>query len=288
MDALTYPYELYLPNVQQWHRASGPKPRDPEARFVYVDITSEPLSVLESFKDLQGVWLRRAADAHLESLARFTALSVVRLVEPHITSLTPLKHLPNLQALSMEDPPVLHGLETLKNLRCLTMRHFRRIESLSAVAELSELRALSLSTIPSWDASRRCLQVESFEPLRNAVALESLALMGVWPQDGKLEALLDLAKLKYLHISHVFGFSLEQYAALRRALAGARGHCLEPYYLLPQLNLHCKRCAEELVFLTGPRPRTPRQLCPKCHAHKLEEHVRRWNVALQTAPGTKG
>jgi hypothetical protein len=288
MDALTYPYENYLPKVQQWHRAGVPNPHDPEARFVYVDTTAASLSLLDSFKGLQGVWLRRATDTHMGTLSRFPALYVVRLVEPRITSLAPLKHLPNLQALSLEDPPDLHGLEGLKNLRCLTMRHFRRISSFSPMADLSELRALSFSTIPSWDASRRCLQVQSFEPLRNAVALESLALMGVWPLDGKLDALHGLAKLQFLHISHAYGFSLEQYAALRRALPDARGHCLEPYFPLPQLHLHCKRCEEELVFLTGPRPRTPRQLCPKCHAHKLEEHVRRWNAALQTAPGTEG
>ncbi|HXH50101.1 MAG TPA: hypothetical protein VNM47_12225 [Terriglobia bacterium] len=288
MDALTYPYELYLPKVQQWHRVGGQEPHDPDARFVYVDITAAPLSVLDGFKDLQGVWLRRAADAHMEALPRFSALSVVYLVEARITSLAPLRHLPKLQAISLADPPVLHGLEGLKNLRCLTMRHFRRINSLSAVAALPELRALSVSTIPSWDASRRCLQVESLEPLGKAVALESLALMGIWPQDARLEVLHGLANLRFLHISHVYGFSLEQYAALRRTLPDARGHCLEPYYLLPQLNLHCKRCAEELVFLTGPRPRTPRRLCPKCHAHKLEGHVRRWDAALQTAPGTEG
>jgi hypothetical protein len=287
MDALTYPYELYLPKVQQWHRVGGAKPRDPEARFVYVDTTATSLGVLESFMNLQGVWLHRAADADMEPLSRFPSLAVVRLVMPRITSLTPLKHLPNLQALSLEDPPVLHGLERLRNLRCLAMRHFRRIKSLSAVAALSDLRALSLSTIPSWDASRRCLQVESFEPFRKAVALESLALMGVWPLDGRLDALHGLAKLQFLHISHVYGFSLEQYAGLRRSLPDARGHCLEPYFPLPQLNLHCKRCGEELVFLTGPRPRSPRKLCPKCHAHKLQEHVRQWNAALQTEPGRK-
>jgi hypothetical protein len=287
MDALTYPYEVYLPKVQQWHRVGGPKPHDPEAEFVFLDTMTTPLAVLEGFKRLQGVWLARAADTHLESLSQIPALAVVRLVEPRITTLAPLRRLPNLQALSLEDPPVLHGLERLQNLRCLTMRHFRRINSLSAVADLPELRALSLSTIPSWDASRRCLQVESFEPLRKAAALESLALMGVWPQDGRLDALHGLVKLQFLHISHVYGFSLEQYAALARALPHTRGHCLEPYFALPQLNLRCKRCDEELVFLTGPRPRTPRQLCPKCRVQKLEEHVRQWNAALQAAPGTE-
>jgi hypothetical protein len=288
MDALTYPYEFYLPKAQQWHRMGGQEPHDSEARFVFVDPTTAPLGVLAGFKDLQGVWLWRAGDAHLEKLSRFPGLSVVRLVDPRITSFAPLKHLPNLQALSLEDPPALEGLEGLQNLRCLAMRHFRRINSLAPVAALLELRAASLSTIPSWDASRRCLQVESFEPLRKAAALESLALMGVWPQDGRLDALHRLVKLKFLHISHVYGFSLEQYAALRRALPEAGGHCLEPFFPLPQLNLHCKRFGEELVFLTGPRPRARRQLCPKCHAHKLEAHVRQWKAALENVPATEG
>jgi hypothetical protein len=288
MDALTYPYEFYLPKAQQWHRVGGQKPHDPEARFVYVDPTAAPIGVLADFKDLQGVWLWQAAYAHIETLSRFPAISVVRLAEPRISSLAPLKHLPNLQALSLEDPLVLEGLEGLQRLRCLAMRHFRRINSLAPMAALSELRAASLSTIPSWDASRRCLQVESFEPLRKAGALESLALMGIWPQDGRLDALHRLVKLKFLHISHVYGFSLEQYAALRRALPDARGQCLEPFFPLPQLNLHCKRCGEELVFLTGPRPRTRRQLCPKCHTHKLEEHIRQWKAALKDAPEAGG
>lgn len=288
MDALAYPYEFYLPKAQQWHHAGGAKPHDPVARFVHVNPAVAPLSVLDDFKGLQGVWLAGATDAHLESLARRPALTVVKLMEPRITSLSPLGRLPKLRALSLEDPPTLRGLEFLQSLRCLAMRHFRRITSLSPVAALRELGALSFSTIPSWDASRRCLEVESFEPLRKAAALESLALMGIWPQDGRLDALHGLEKLQFLHISHVYGFSLEQYAALRRALPHAQGHCLEPYFPLPQLNLHCKRCGEEIVFLTGPPPRTPRQLCPKCRARKLDEHVRQWQAAVQSAPGTEG
>jgi hypothetical protein len=285
MDALAYPYEHYLPKVQQWHRAGGEKPHDPEARFVYVNPRATPLNVLETFKNLEGVWLDRAADADLESTAQYPSVAIMRLRAPRITSLAPLRRLTNLAALSLEDPLVLHGLDRLQSLRCLVMTHFRRIKSLSEVAGLPDLRAVLLKTIPSWDASGRCLEVESFEPFRKAVALESLALMGVWPLDGRLDPLHGLAKLQYLHISHVYRFSLEQYAALRRALPNAQGHCLEPYFPLPQLNLRCKRCDEELVFLTGPRPRTPRQICPKCHRRKLEEHVERWNAAVEKASG---
>ena len=105
--------------------------------------------------------------------------------------------------------------------------------------------------------------------------------MGVRPLKGRLEPLQRLVSLKYLHISHVYQFELEDYAALARALPNASGHCLQPYYALPNLGLRCKRCGAEMVFLTGPRPRTRHQLCPKCHKHKLEGHVQLWNDAVQ-------
>jgi hypothetical protein len=287
MDALTYPWESYLPKRQQWHRASQSKPYDPEARFMYVNPEATPLSILESFKSLQGVWVERAADADLESLRQFPQLKVVRLREPRIASLAPLRHLPNLHALHLEEPPVLHGLDRLQNVRCLVMRHFRQIKSLSAMAGLTRLCAVSLSTIPNWDAAGRCLEVESLEPFRQAATLESLALMGVWPLDGRLDALHSLTRLKFLHISHVYRFRLEEYAALRRLLPNAVGHCLEPYFTLPQLDVRCKRCDAQLVFLTGPRPRTPRRLCPNCHAPRLRQHVQRWNAAVQGTAGVK-
>jgi hypothetical protein len=283
MDASAYPWEFYLPRRHQWHRVGGAKPRDAEARFVHVDAKTTPLSVLGSFKSLQGVWVGRATESDLDSLARFPSLAVVRLVAPRIISLAPLQHLPNLEALDVEDPPTLFELDQLANLRCLVLRHFPRIKSLSPVAALARLRAMSLSTIPSWDASRRCLEVESFEPFSGLSDLESLSLMGVWPLDGRLDALRGLTNLKYLNISHVYGFKLKDYAALRRTLPKASGHCLQPYYALPHLKLHCKRCGEEMVFLTGPRPRTRRQLCPQCRRDKLQEHERQWNAAVEGA-----
>ena len=138
---------------------------------------------------------------------------------------------------------------------------------------------VSMSTIPSWDASRRCLEVESFEPLSKLSDLESLCLMSVMPRDRRLGPLHRLTNLRYLNISHVYNFQLEDYANLARSLPNTLGHCLQPYYVLPNLQLHCKRCGGETVFLTGPRPRTPRRLCPKCHGHRLEENVRQWNRA---------
>jgi hypothetical protein len=281
MDALTYPSEFYLPKMQQWHRVGGAKPHDSGAPFVYLDTRAASLDILESFRKLQGVWLGRATQDDLEALARFSTLSVVRLVEPRITTLAPLRHLPNMTALSLEDFQSLSGLERLRNLQCLAMRHFPHVHSLSPIESLLQLRTVSLSTIPSWDASRRCLEVDSFAPFSGLADLESLSLMGVRPLDGRLDSIEKLVNLKYLHISHVYSFKLEDFASLRRALPKASGHCLDPYYTIPQLNLHCKRCGEEMVFLTGPRPRARRQLCPRCDKLKLQEHEERWNAIVR-------
>ena len=287
MNAISRPWDLYLPKARQWSRVDGSKPPVPDALFVRVDAQVTPIHILGSFRRIQAVWVGHAAQGDVELLADFASLTSVSLVAPRLTSLAPLRALRRLQALELDDPPTLSGLDSLSDLKCLVLRHFRRIRSLSLVEPLSRLRVLSMSTIPSWDASRRCLEVDSLEPCSRLSGLESLCLMGVRPLKGRLEPLQRLVSLKYLHISHVYQFELEDYAALARALPNASGHCLQPYYALPHLGLRCKRCGEEMVFLTGPRPRTRHQLCPKCNKHKLEGHVQLWNDAVQGGWGSR-
>lgn len=282
MDAIGYPWEFYIPKAQKWSIIGRGKMAPPEAQFVRMDAKFTPVAILEAFAGLRGVSLGHPSQDDLAFLPRFSSLSCVCLVAPLITSLAPLTTFSSLEALELDDPPTLSGLERLTNLRCLVLRHFRRIDSLAPLSALSNLRAISMSTIPSWDASRRCLEVDSLKPLSKLSNLESLCLIGVKPLDRRLDAIQDLTDLKYLHISHEFQFQLEDYAALARALPNTLGHCLLPYFTIPQLSLHCKRCAGEIVFLTGPRPRTRRQLCPVCDERKLEEHERQWNDAVKT------
>lgn len=280
MDAISYPWVLYLPKARTWSNIDRTKKLAPDAPFVRIDTKLTDVKILESFSDLKGVSIGHATQADLEFVTRLTALNCVRLEMPRVTSLAPLRDLPKLEALELDDPPTLEGLEKLVGLKCLALRHFRRIKSLEPLGTLTALRAISMSTIPSWDASRRCLEVETIAPLSQLPELESLCLMGVRPLDGRLDPLHGLTKLKYLHISHVFQFQLEDYAALAQALPRATGHCLLPYYTIPQLSLRCKRCDGEIVFLTGPRPRTRRQLCPICDGRKLQEHEQQWNDAM--------
>lgn len=281
MDAIGYPWEFYIPKAPKWSIIGRGKMAPPEAQFVRIDVKFTPIAVLERFATLRGVSLGHPSQADIEFLNRFFSLTCVCLVMPRFTSLSPLAAHANLQALELDDPLTLSGLERLTNLKCLVLRHFRRIDSLVPLSALSNVRAISMSTIPSWDASRRCLEVDSLEPLSQLSNLESLCLIGVKPLDRRLDVIQGLTNLKYLHISHEFQFQLEDYAALARALPNTSGHCLLPYFTIPQLSLRCKRCAGEIVFLTGPRPRARRQLCPICDEAKLQEHERQWNEVVR-------
>jgi len=279
MDALKYPWEFYIPKALKWSRIGRGEPPAPDTPYIRMDTKITPICILDNFVALKGLSISHATQSDLKAIAKIPAVTCVCLVMPRITSFAPLCELSGLESLELDDPPTISGMERLPSLKCLVLRHFRRVKSLAPLSALSNLRAISMSTIPSWDASRRCLEVDSLEPLRKLINLESLSLMGIEPLDRRLDPLHDLTNLKYLHISHEFQFQLEDYAALSRALPETSGHCLLPYYAIPQLSLRCKRCDGEIVFLTGPRPRTRRQLCPVCDERKLQEHERQWHEA---------
>ena len=281
MDALSYSWEVYMPKAPRWSHIGRGTPPPPDTPYIRFDTKLAPVSILDSFVALKGVSIGHATQHDVEAIATIPAITCVSLAMPRITSLAPLCKLSGLESLELDDPPTIAGIEGLISLKCLVLRHFRRITNLAPLSSLSNLRAVSMSTIPSWDASRRCLEIDSLEPLRKLINLESLRLMGIKPLDRRLDPLHDLTNLKYLHISHEFQFQLEDYAALARALPETSGHCLLPYYTIPQLSLRCKRCDGEIVFLTGPRPRTRRQLCPVCDERKLQRHERQWNDAVK-------
>ena len=270
-----------MPKAPRWSHIGRGTPPPPDTPYIRFDTKLAPVSILDSFVALKGVSIGHATQHDVEAIATIPAITCVSLAMPRITSLAPLSKLSGLEFLELDDPPTIAGIEGLISLKCLVLRHFRRITNLAPLSCLSNLRAVSMSTIPSWDASRRCLEIDSLEPLRKLINLESLRLMGIKPLDRRLDPLHDLTNLKYLDISHEFQFQLEDYAALARALPETSGHCLLPYYTIPQLSLRCKRCDGEIVFLTGPRPRTRRQLCPVCDERKLRQHEGQWNDAVK-------
>jgi hypothetical protein len=198
------------------------------------------------------------------------------LSEVRDTDLSFLRANQSLRVLYLGNANSLRGIGTLSQVRELRLLHIPKVHSLKPLAALQDLQVLVIATPPSWDASRRCIEVESLAPLGRLTNLVRLDLCGVLPLDRTLAPIQELVGLRYLLISHVFAFRIEDYAGLARHLTGTVGACLRPCYSMG-FETPCRRCGKQTVFLTGPRPRTRRQLCLDCDRVRLKRHIDQWN-----------
>lgn len=118
-------------------------------------------------------------------------------------SLAALGQFANLRELVVASwpDPGFEALVPLVNLERLEVVHLPAVTSLAPLALLQRLRRLSLSTLPSWDASRKKSVVESLAPLAELPHLEELELFGVIPQSKKADDLLRSGSLKVVKVS---------------------------------------------------------------------------------------
>jgi hypothetical protein len=189
-----------------------------------------------------------------------------------------LAAVPWIESLTLDDPATLDGLEALQQIRKLTVDYFPKIRDLSPIGALGQLTTLLLTTPPSYDASRKCFEVESLDPLGRLGHLVELTMRGVIPLSGRLEPLHGLRQLRQLEITHVSCFTLEDYARLARDLTNTTGHCLQPFFTASWAGACRRGCGQTRVVLTGPRPRSPHFLCPDCNRARLEQHVEAWKA----------
>ena len=208
-------------------------------------------SVFAAARDISDEQLRRLA-----ALPDLTKLELVGLRR----SIALLAASRSLRELRLTDPATLDGLEDLRAIEALHVYCLPRIRSLKPLRSLSRLRTLLLSTPPSYDASRKCHHVESLAPVAHLQALEHLVMRGILPARDRLEPLHALKRLRTLTVSHVFAFSIEDYARLSRALPSTDGYALRPYFPAPWAP-PCQRCGGERVGLTGARSPGRRVLC---------------------------
>lgn len=184
----------------------------------------------------------------------------------------------SLRILQVSEAHSLRGVDLLSQVRELVLIHIPQVHSLEPLAALRDLQFLTISTPPGWDASRRCLEVDSLEPLSGLNALVSLSLCGVRPIHGRLQPLHKLTGLLALSISHVYSFDLRDYAALAAHLPNTAGDCLRPCFSFG-FELPCRKCGNQMIGLTGSKPRARRFLCLTCDRGRLLEHFDAWNKA---------
>jgi hypothetical protein len=210
-----------------------------------------------------------------ELLAEQASATSVRIVKSAF-DLRVLRDLPHVRELSLDDPHTLDGLDTLKLLTSLSVYCLPRIRSLYPIGALENLEKLLISTPPGYDASRKCHEVESLKPLRSLKKLRKLVMRGILPDDRSLKPLHALTQLETLEVTHVYAFTIEDFAGLAKALPNTTGHCLVPYFNASWTGV-CSKCGTPRVALTAPAPRSPRLACPSCHADRLRRHEARWN-----------
>lgn len=117
-------------------------------------------------------------------------------------SLVPLGALRNLEELVIATFPdeSFDFLGKLSELRFLQVLHMPKICDISPLSGLKQLTTLSLSTLPSWDTSRKTTTIQSLDPLASIPSLTHLELLGVCPPD---KSLIALKKCKYLRTARV-------------------------------------------------------------------------------------
>jgi hypothetical protein len=242
-------------------------------------MAEEDQSTLQRANETNTISLdgRRLTTADLYAVAArpdVTRVKIFGLKE----SIAPLTMLASLRELDLTDPSTLDGLDELQQLESLTLYAFPRITSLEPVGALTNLKNLLLSTPPGYDASRKCYEVDSLEPLARLSNLESLTMRGIAPKSGRLDPIRRLTNLQRVDITHVYMFSLEDYAQLAAALPAAKGHCLQPVFEAAWAGA-CPLCGRPRVVLSAPPPRTPRMACPVDDQARIERHVAAWNSA---------
>lgn len=189
-----------------------------------------------------------------------------------------LQEYQDLPALRLIDPESLDILKRSSETEVLTLQHFPRVHSLEPLSSLKNLRALFLTTAIGWDGTNRHLLVDSFEPLAALQKLEVIHILGVVPQQGRLQPLRRMAGLRRISIGNTSFYQLEDFAALSAALPLARAS-LQPIYQMNFVSM-CRHCQKHpLLYLAGAKPRSPRYACPACGKKKIVAHLQRWNKA---------
>lgn len=144
-------------------------------------------------------------------------------------SLVPLGALHNLEELVIATFPdeSFEFLGKLSELRFLQILHMPKICDISPLSRLQRLTTLSLSTLPSWDASRKTTTVHSLDPLAHLPQLTHLELLGVCPPD---KSLLSLERCKHLQTTRVSQYPRDETTRFFSATEVANEFNPRPFY----------------------------------------------------------
>ena len=155
----------------------------------------------------------RSAERQMPAISALLEVQSLTVWHCKFKTLAPLASLRNLTRLVIAGFPdeSFEQIGALSNLRQLSILHFPRVRSLSPLKQLVQLAALSLESLPSWDASRKQLVVESLSPLAELPSLAHLQLLGVVPPERSLTALEASSSLRSARFQGYPGAEVERF-----------------------------------------------------------------------------
>ena len=127
----------------------------------------------------------------MPEIVRPEKVKSIRIWHCNYESIDEIKRCKNLEELVVATLPEknFEFLKNLTSLKYLAIIHLPKITSLDGLDVLMKLEVLSLSTLPSWDASGKITVVSSMEVLSMLKNLKHIELFGVLPETMSLSAL---------------------------------------------------------------------------------------------------
>lgn len=211
-------------------------------------LTEKGLGIVSQCRSLERLYIDGLRFENLEALMRLPGLAVLSVDSAtKVLSFADVGQLAKLRGLSVVNFPKVHSLSPLRELRRLealvvagSIWTRMTVDTLTPVAELTDLRYLNLTNLKARD--------ESLEPLSNLQSLEVLDLPNYYP--------------------------VAEFARLAARLTGTRCTWFDPATPLPTVS--CQRCESgTLVMLTG---KGKPLLCSQCDESRLKAHEDTFNA----------
>lgn len=142
--------------------------------------------------------LLKKTEPNFPDIASPASVTAMKIWLCKYKTLAPVKSFVNLKTLIINGLPDADPswLSELTQLEYLWIQNPSKIKSLGFLRPLNKLHSLSLSTPPSWDTSKKVIEVESLAPIAELAELRNIELFGVFDASKSLAALKQCKNLE--------------------------------------------------------------------------------------------
>jgi hypothetical protein len=230
---------------------------------------------LAELPTLKALWCFDINEKAFEALTRCASLEALYIDHLKVADLGRLQQLPTLKILSLERCSKVSSLDQiakLGSLEGLAITHVAKVDDLSPLSAMRSLRALGVSG-SMWTR----MKVKSLSPFAELKNLELLDMSNSKADDGSLQPLAGLTRLRHLGLSNFY--SVREFARLSQALPSTECTWFSPVVEIQ--GIQCKVCkGTSKVLLAG---RGTLSLCRRCDADRLDKHLREWAAEITAA-----